>query len=353
MKLSRRWWAGSAALALVIALAPGAARPDDPPAGKEKGETAKPSGGDKIEDVVNAQAKYAARAGGRTRQSPQFLRQLVIAALARLTPEERTAYFKTVPRTIRADLDLLYVSPAEKEAAEKLPESAKEAAEKLAGSDIPAMVTARRQLLGLGDGARALVAERARKLPDDSPLHIRFTQILHSFDQQAKVEHRLRVVEEAWQRAAALSKDRENSKAKVAALVAYPVAAAFGENAADPYYLACYYSFANGGSQFKAPTGFSIRFVAGDNLQVAWTQGQYSVIKDRGKGDLSSVTRTPSRQTMKQWPASPYGYKAVPGNVYLMRWNVPSAQIDEVIKFKVLELKPGEYVVIEWEMMSE
>jgi hypothetical protein len=45
--------------------------------------------------------------------------------------------------------------------------------------------------------------------------------------------------------------------------------------------------------------------------------------------------------------------RAVIGQVYVEHCREPRDQIDRTFKFKVLDLKPGEWVVIEWEPIPQ
>jgi hypothetical protein len=300
------------------------------------------------------------QAGGRKSAVDEAtLRKNALTYLAGLPPGDRKEYWsKTLPDNVlgmHRTLDPWYVSKEERAAAEKLPAGVAGEIEKLMGSDIDAYLDARRSLLARGPDCRALVLDQGRRLPTASSKHMRLQDMLFALGINEQVEKRLRVTEEGLQRMAALRKTlSESGNAKLVLLVARTISSSVGENPGDPYATMCIFNFARGNHDVS-PEGPSLVFgIVKDHLRILIAQGQANRLRDMGDVDYASVKRAPSAAQTAEWLVPPTGqYRVVVGHVYVEHCLVPYADVDLTVKFKVLDMKPGEWAILQWEKIPQ
>src|SRR5262249_48123786 len=145
------------------------------------------------------------------------------------------------------EVDPFYVSAQQRIAAGQISEEVGTAIDELLSADVETYLAARRKVLAQGPVCHAPVADRARKLPEDSLLRPRLLEIIRQFEVQADAEHMIRGTEGASQRAAELAR-KHDGKSRIAALAARTVTQGglAGQVPVDPRASMCYYSFPKG-----------------------------------------------------------------------------------------------------------
>jgi len=121
------------------------------------------------------------------------------------------------------------------------------------------------------------------------------------------------------------------------------------------YSSLCYYSF------HKDKHGYSHIAVSlefgngGDLFDVNMYGGQENRFKDMGAVDFASVKSAPNAATTAMWPGDRDSLPAKVGHVYVEHCREPNGDemVDFTVKFKVIDLKPGQWVVIEYERIPQ
>lgn len=286
------------------------------------------------------------------------LRKDSLEALAYKSPGGRSRFWERLPARMlrmRREVDPYYVSKEEREAAAKIPANAAGAVAKLLSPDVEAYVAARRTVLALGPACRALVADRARKLGAGSDASHRLDIILSEFDRQLANERRLRVCEPALQRAADLRRARADKQAKIATLVSRWVTDEREADRDNLYAALCYFNFSTGKNDYNEAVALEFGNGDNDSFMVNMVTDQDNRFVDIGLADFTSIKKAPDAKVMAGWKRArrDEDLKAVVGHVYLEHCLRSDRDVDFTVKFKVLDLKPGEWVVIEWERIPQ
>ncbi len=212
---------------------------------------------------------------------------------------------------------------------------------------------ARRQVLHHGPACAALVAELARKLPADSPKRLRLSAVLANLEMQTKEEQTLRHIDEAFHRSAELTKGRKNAAPKVAVLLARQGVCDQVPWQRHPFRVLCYFSFPKGENGYAGAVSLEFGNGGGDALQANMYGGQENRLRDLGPVEFDTVKRAPPRDDIKKWgdPRASRARAAV-GHVYLEHCFEERDNIDTVVKFKVLAMKPGVWLILEYEVLG-
>jgi len=317
-----------------------------------------------FDKYVELSATLYARQAGKNQpvMDVAALRKMQLSYAAYSSPKEPAAYLRQVisPQALQAlhkQVDPLYVSPAERAGTAQLPAGVAADVEGVVSNDIETYLAARRKVLAHGPGCRALIADRARKLPDDSPLRFRFTEILNQFDTQEDAERIIRVTEAAIQRATEIGKARDaKAPAKIAVLVSRSITmdGLGGHPRTDPRGGMCYYSFPKEKHGYEGAVSLMYGNGRDDSLDVRMYGGQQNRLKDLGPVDFAGVKSAPDAKTTATWASQlGRGPQAIPEHVYIEHCLEPRDSVDMTVKFKVIDVKPGQWVVIEWEMIPQ
>lgn len=308
--------------------------------------------------------KNCAKAGFKIQKETDLVRLMQkehLEWIAAEPPEEQKRYWNEFPKQLLAlkkQLDPLFLSAEEKSAAAKLAPQAAEEIKALLSDDTEAFLAARKKVLALGPACKALVAEAARGIPENSYKRLRFNSMLFELEQdtQARTERAIRIAEEAFRRAEEFRKNpKTGESAKVAVLVAGEIGGSL-QNRDPAYSNLGYFSFPWSKNEYgQSPVSLAFGFHKGyykgvDHFDTNMYGGQNNRIQDLGAVDLSSVQKAPSAAVTATWKATPWchGIPVLKGHVYVEHCLESRNSIDQTFKFKVLELKPGEWVILEW-----
>src|SRR5262249_26887827 len=126
----------------------------------------------------------------------------MVQMVRRMAPEERQRWLRQFPELVlevQRKLDPFWIFPEDQKAGANQPRSIAADVEKLLSDNVDQYLAARRQVLGHGPRCIALVAERGRKLPEDSPKRLRLRAVLAELENQAREDQKLRAIEEGMQ----------------------------------------------------------------------------------------------------------------------------------------------------------
>jgi RNA polymerase sigma factor (sigma-70 family) len=248
---------------------------------------------------------------------------------------------------------LVLGTPAALAAPLGVPDGVVKAVEKLVSEDVDTFLSARRQVLAHGPACLPLVADIARKRDVDSDprLKLRLAGVMADLESQEPAERRLRVSEAGLKRVHELRTARgEGRPSRIDVLVSRQVSGLVKQHPADNLYAGlCYFSFPKNKHGYKGAV--SLEFGnSPDCFQVEMYGGQQNRLKDLGAVDFAGV------KSVVDGAATAWGrrdLKAVVGHVYIEHCLEPDDKVDMAMKFKVIDLKPGEWVVIEWEPIPQ
>lgn len=306
-----------------------------------------------FQDLMDVEWRYYQKRAIAQGVTQDELRKQNWAMFSLMSAEERAGYLREMPKQIlrfRKEVDPWFVSDEEKAAVAKLPADTAKTVEKLLSDDLDVYLAARRQLLGLGPACIALIAEAGRKLPADSPLQPRLAELMNQLEAQADQEKNIRLLEAATKRLAQLRKEK-GEKARVALLVSRMVTrdGLGGHPRHDPRSGWCYYSFPKAAHGYEGAVSLLFDNGGGTGTDFCSNMygGQQNQIKDLGLVDFATVKSAP-----KKLDGADY-VPAVVGHVYIEHCVEDRGGIDHTFKFRVIELKPREWVVIEWEPIPQ
>jgi RNA polymerase sigma factor (sigma-70 family) len=252
--------------------------------------------------------------------------------------------------------DTFPVTEEQRAAAARLPAAAADDVKDLLSDDVDTYLAARRRVLARGPACRALVADAARRAAaePDRRRRMRLASVLAELDGLEPAERRLRVTEEALRRAAALRQARGKKAGKVEALVSRAISDLVRQHPAeDPYAGMCYFSFPTERSGYEGAV--SLEFGnGGDVFSVLMYGGQRNRIQDLGAMDFAGVKTPP--EALTAFPAKLRLETTIPAvvdHVYVEHCLEPRDGVDQMVKFQVLDLKPGAWVVIAWEPIPQ
>jgi hypothetical protein len=167
---------------------------------------------------------------------------------------------------------------------------------------------------------------------------------MNQLQAQADQESNLRLLEAAGKRLAQLRKENGD---RVTLLVSRMVSrdGLGGQPRHDPRSGWCYFSFPKAAHGYEGAVSllFDNGGGAGNELQANMYGGQQNQIKDLGPVDFAAVKEAPKELGGDERAS------AVLGHVYIEHCREDRDAIDQTFKFRVLELKPRAWVVIEWE----
>jgi hypothetical protein len=271
-----------------------------------------------------------------------------------MTPAERTAFWRRLPiDTLRGfrQINPLHISAGERKAADGLPAEARAAVARLLSDRLEDVLAARRRLVAYGPTCRSLVVDQLCKLPDDSPRRLLHEGLLRTLEFEEAHERCIRVTEAALQKTAQLSKTRGKSATTIGVLVSRRIC---DGRSNDPYGSMRYYNFLHKNHDYKA--GVALEFGNGDGncLDINFYGGQDNRIEALGATDYARVKTAPNGAVTAGWwkNGQPLVTAAV-GHVYRLHVVDPRDQVDFAVKFRVLDMSPEEWIVIEWEYLPQ
>jgi hypothetical protein len=267
---------------------------------------------------------------------------------------ERTKFWEDLPAQLdraRREKDPTYLSAADKKAGAALPAEVKRFAKVLLSDDVNEYLQARKELAQHGSAAVALVAELAKELKENTHKRARVLSLLlelHSNENLLR-EKLLRIADEALKRRDEIQAMRKG-ESKIAVLVSRRLVSS-GRNTLPVYEEMCYFSFPRNSNDYKGQV--SLMFDNGgmaNALSGRMYGGQQNRIKDLGAVEFDSITSAPSAAITKTWKSE---CSAEVGHVYIEHCKEDRDKLDACFKFKVLELKADNYVIIEWAPIAQ
>jgi hypothetical protein len=230
------------------------------------------------------------------------------------------------------------------------------AADKLLDDSLDVYLAARRQLLVFGPGCKGLVEERIRKVSPHANRRVwmRLHTLLGELQALEANEQVVRVTEEALRRGTQIEKKRDpKAAAKVAVLTSRAVAGQMRVHPnQNPYAGMCYFSFPRDEHGYAGAV--SLEFGnGGDTFQVLMYGGQKNRIKSLGAVDFAGIKSAPPAKVTATWEERGERNAVKVGDVYIEHCLEPRDRVDLTVKFRVLDLKPGKWVVIEWEAIPQ
>lgn len=282
---------------------------------------------------ANAEATTAARR--------QYLTWIVAGPAA-----ERDEFWNRLPSELTAAkrrLDPAYVSEDEKKAGAKLPAEAREQIKALLSDDVDEYLRARKAVLEFDSAAIAPLSAILQQLKDTSHKRTRVLSVLMELQagRQKEREKLLRVADAALKRRDELQALRTGSR--VAAIISRGLTS--GRRETPLYGDHCYFSFPRATNDYNGAT--SIEFGNGGNeaIQVNMYGGQANKISALGAVDFASINTAPDAATVGKWKDR---CTAAVGHVYIEHCSEDRDKLNAFFKFKVLELQPAQYMIIEW-----
>ena len=272
-----------------------------------------------------------------------------MSSYATMTPDELARYFKGIPQEItglRREADPWYTTPEEENAAQKVSADVHKAADELLSEDIEVFILAQRKILSFGPECRALIAAAGRKCSNDPATARRIKSVISSIDAMNYRERSIRMVSAVLKRVAELEKARpKNAPGKLACMISR----SFGLDSSDANGEMVYFSMPKGVNGYNGAV--SLLFDNGDgNFDVQMYGGQQNTIKDLGAVDYTELKSAPNADETEQW-----GESAAPevGHVYIEHCLEKRDNIDATFKFRVVDLHPREWAVIEYEKIAQ
>lgn len=258
--------------------------------------------------------------------------------------------------------DPFYVSAEQRKAAGQLPVGFAAELTKLLSDDLDVFFMARRKVIAQGPAAYAAVADLARKVqPQDRLLQMRLASVLSSLHLEQFVQNQARVVEGAFRRTDELRK--KNPEKKIAVLVSRMVTRSglVAHTREFGYGDTCCFSFPKvthgfygGMTSLELDNGGIDGNDKGLDLIINLRGLEANQLQDLGPVDFASVKNAPAVNS-PSWDKQLYP-PAIAGHVYLEHCfedRGGRGNVDVCVKFKVLEAKPREYVILEWETIPQ
>jgi hypothetical protein len=268
--------------------------------------------------------------------------------IATAPTEQQKEIWNKLPSEIiqaRKRADPAYVTDSERAAADEAPASIKEAVKALAGDDVEAFINARHTVVEHGPAASALVADLLKTLDKQSYKRIRLLSVLQEVQEDTRSNRAkvLRIADAAFKRRDELQ--AAAPAAKFAVLLSRG-ALSYGarRNELPVYDKQCYFSFPRDANGYDGAVSLEFDNSANE-LSVTMYGGQQNKINDLGPVDFATIKSAPNIEATRKWKER---VVAAVGHVYMEHCLEPRDQIDACFKFKVLELKASQYVIIEW-----
>lgn len=215
----------------------------------------------------------------------------------------------------------------------------------LLSDDVDVYIAARRRILGRGPSCQDLVAAQLKQLePSQKRLRLRLEPLLKELELAAALEAEAKRLEPLLRRAEDLQKAESKSRSRFAVLPSRQKLVR-----GSPYEHLCYFSFPKGESLYDGTV--SLGFGNGsDALDVVMLGGQGNTLRDMGDVDFAGVASAPDAKETALWGTR---VNAVKGHVYVEHCLDGRESIDQAFKFKVVDMKEGEWIVIEWEAIPQ
>jgi hypothetical protein len=279
--------------------------------------------------------------------SPEMMkehRQQMFAWMVNMSAEEQSQMWdncKARVRQVKLERDP-FVELDGAASAKPIPEL-----DNLLSDDIATYLKARKSILrNQPEGARSAIAKLGRSLPPDSTKRVRLMSILQEVEQnnEAERERLITVAEAGFKRLTQIKSDRKD-KPNIDVVIARKITSITGRNETPLYDDLCYFSFPKRMHGYKGAVSMMFNNGGGDSFDTTMYGGQENRIKDLGAVDIAGVKSAPPSAITEEWEE---GAKAVVGHVYIEHCLEDRDNVDACFKFKVIDLKPGEYVIIEW-----
>src|SRR5262249_17981717 len=156
------------------------------------------------EEYVELTAKLYAKQASKNQPAMDAaaIRKLQLSCAVYYSPKDPSAFLREALsskalQALHKQVDPFYVSAPERAAAVNFPGGVAADIDQVLSDNIETYLAARRKLLAHGPVCLAPVADRARKLPEDSPLRFRLGEIMNQFETQADAERIIRMAEAA------------------------------------------------------------------------------------------------------------------------------------------------------------
>jgi hypothetical protein len=298
-----------------------------------------------VDDAVALQCNQADPAYGENRKA---LRDILLTELAQTDAPGRTRLLEALAKQIeylRRKADPFSPTAAEKAAAATLPPTVAATVERLATGSVDEALAARRSLLGLGVGARVAILERARKAAPESGERLRLTEAADAIEQAYATERLLPLIDGAYARAAALTKERPD--ARIAVLVSRSALDLRTHPDESQIAALCYFSFTKAAHLYSH--AMSIEFGNGPasrELCVRCYGGQEHEILDLGDARPAPASWEAALAAAKK-PSGGERATAVKGHRYAERLLSRNDGIDGFATFTVLDVS-DDWCVIAW-----
>lgn len=180
---------------------------------------------------------------------------------------------------------------------------------------------------------------------------MRLAGVFNDLEDQAESEHRARAREEAVKRIAELSKERgDRAASRITFLLGRGIGSRGRHPSEDPIYATCYFNFPKGDRTYNS--GVSLQFANGGRAQFQLNMlgGQDNRISELGAVDFASIVKAPGENVTAKWAREG---KAKVGHVYIEHCFSPEDRVNMTVKFKVLDLKAIDWVIIEWQPIPQ
>jgi RNA polymerase sigma-70 factor (ECF subfamily) len=230
------------------------------------------------------------------------------------------------------------------------------ALEQLLSDDVETYLAGRANLLAQGLASKPLVEKQLQLLPTgaDERLRLRLVALLADLNYQEAKVRRIRIIDAGLRRVAEVRKS--SGRQKIILLFARWVTPDPYINVGNGAYRdMCHFSFPR--EKYCCDGTQSLEFGDGSSPDNSFYPvtivGSQNRIKDLGAVDFSKIKTAPSAATTATWQGGRVRIKPEVGHVYLEHCLDPRYQVDMTVKFKVLELKPDEWVILEWELIPQ
>ncbi|MBI2919556.1 MAG: hypothetical protein HYY18_00560 [Planctomycetes bacterium] len=227
----------------------------------------------------------------------------------------------------------------------KKPPADKDVAE-LLRDDVEVYLAARIRILARRPSCRELVAEQLRQIDPatDVRLRLRLAPLVEELANMEALEAEARRLEPVLRRRDDLEKDADPKGTKHFAALA-----ARKSLHSNAYKYLCYFSFPRNMNGYE--TAVSLQYGnGGDNLDVVMYGGQKNTIRDLGTVDDAAVKSAPNAAETELWGTSLVAEK---DHVYIEHCLDERESVNQTFKFKVVDMKPGEWILIEWESIPQ
>jgi hypothetical protein len=301
---------------------------------------------DEIIELERSQSRENGQAAKTNAEAIVAMRRQYLTWIVAGSGAQRDEFWTALPSQLKEAKrrhDPTFVSEDEKKAAANLPAEARKQVKALLSDDVDEYLRARKAVLDYEDAVIAPLSDVLQQLKEPSHKRTRVLSVLKEVHagRQNEREKLLRVADAALKRRDELQ--AQNTGSRIAAVISRRLTS--GRRETPLYGEHCYFSFPRASNDYNGATSIEFGNGGDEAISVNMYGGQANKISKLGAVDFASIVAAPDAASVRQWKDR---CTAEAGHVYIEHCKEDRDNINAFFKFKVLELKPGQYMIIEW-----